>query len=118
MEGDGAPAPSTPVKRERSPSPELDLDTPGSKRQSDETSGVIRAPVVFPWRTCQSLGYVERLKIKERAVKRAEDYCQRVRAALMPVLQDIAPNSPEAIMMGQRIIKQWCQVHGKCFLSS
>ncbi|WZH49307.1 Dynamin_N domain-containing protein [Fusarium acuminatum] len=111
MEGEGAQAPSTPVKRERSPSPELDLNTPGNKRQSDEASGVVRAPVVFPWRTCQSLGYAERLKIKERAVERAEDYCQKVRAVLMPVLQDIAPNSPDAIMMGQRIIKQWCQLH-------
>jgi hypothetical protein len=118
MEGEGAQAPSTPVKRERSPSPELDLNTPGNKRQSDEASGVVRAPVVFPWRTCQSLGYAERLKIKERAVERAEDYCQKVRAVLMPVLQDIAPNSPDAIMMGQRIIKQWCQLHGKSFVSS
>lgn len=118
MEAEGVQAPSTPVKRERSLIPELDLDTQVHKRQADEASSVIPAPVVFPWRTCQNAGYVERLKIKERAVERAEDYCQKVRAALMPVLQDIAPNSADAIMMGQRIIKQWCKLHGKCFKSS
>ncbi|KAM0351869.1 hypothetical protein ACHAPU_002382 [Fusarium lateritium] len=113
MDGEVVRAPSTPIKHQRSPSPGLDPDTQESKRQADHISGVIRPPVAFPWRTCKDLdlGYVERLKIKERAVERAEEYCQKIRAVLTPVLDEIEPNSPDAIMMGQRIIKQWFTEH-------
>lgn len=102
-----------PVKRERSPSIDQVPDAPSPKRQADETSGVACAPVEFPWRTCEKLGDVERLKIKEEAVISAETYCERIRAVLGSVL-NTSRNSPEAIMMGLRIVQHWCAEHGRC----
>jgi hypothetical protein len=99
------------VKRERSPGLEQVPDAPSPKRQADETSGVACAPFEFPWRTCDELGDVERLKIKEQAVILAEKYCDRIRTVLGAVLST-PKDSPEAIMMGLRIVNHWCAEHG------
>ncbi|KAL5620863.1 hypothetical protein FOBRF1_004109 [Fusarium oxysporum] len=89
------------LKRERSPSPGPEADIRDIKRQADETSAVIPTPEEFPWRTCQNLSDVERLKIKEKAVKQAEVDCEKIRmvleAALCRLAQD--PDTKSAVMM-------------------
>ncbi|KAJ4009644.1 hypothetical protein NW752_009231 [Fusarium irregulare] len=100
----------TPVKRERSPSLDQILDAPSPKRQVGDVSGVVRTSVEFPWRTCETLSDVERLKIKEKAVIEAEKYCEQVRTVLGSVLK-IPHDSTESIMMGRRIVKHWCDEH-------
>ena len=102
----------TPVKRERSPSLDQILDAPSPKRQAGDVSGVVRASIEFPWRTCENLSDVERLKIKEKAVIEAEKYCEQVRTVLESVLKS-PHDSTESIMMGRRIVKHWCDEHGK-----
>ncbi|CEI60412.1 hypothetical protein FVEN_g6553 [Fusarium venenatum] len=106
--GDGA-APTVPVKRERSPSSERTPDVPSVKRQADETTGVARAPVKFPWRECQDLDDVKRLKIKEKAVKQAKENCNKIRALLEPAIAtvDANPDSTDAVIIGRKIIQQW-----------
>ncbi|KAF5702645.1 gtpase slip-gc [Fusarium mundagurra] len=101
------------LKRERSPSPEPEEDIRDIKRQADETSAVIPAPEEFPWRTCQNLSDVERLKIKEKAAMQAQVDCEKVRmvleAALCRLEQD--PDTKSAVMLGQNIIKDWLDEH-------
>ncbi|KAF5254162.1 hypothetical protein FANTH_1044 [Fusarium anthophilum] len=101
------------LKRERSPSAEPEEDIRDLKRKADETSAVIPTPEEFPWRTCQNLSDVERLKIKEKAVMQAQVDCEKVRmvleAALCRLEQD--PDTKGAVMMGQNIIKDWLNEH-------
>ncbi|GKT97975.1 gtpase slip-gc [Fusarium langsethiae] len=98
-----------PVKRERSPSSEHTLEAPRAKRQADEQTGVTRTPVKFPWRECQELDDVQRLKIKEKAVKQAKENCNKIRALLVPALAavDEDPDSKNAVIIGRKIIQQW-----------
>ncbi|RGP63852.1 GTPase slip-gc [Fusarium longipes] len=96
------------VKRERSPDLDHESDAPNPKRQANGTAGVARAPLQFPWRTCDDLEDAERLKIKEEAVFQAETYCDQIRAALGSV-STIPRDSPEATMMGRRNVKLWCE---------
>ncbi|SCO34021.1 uncharacterized protein FFNC_03580 [Fusarium fujikuroi] len=101
------------LKRERSPSPEPEEEIHDIKRKADETSAVIPTPEEFPWRTCQNLSDVERLKIKEKAVTQAQVDCEKVRmvleAALCRLEQD--PDTKSAVMMGQNIIRDWLNEH-------
>ncbi|QPC58119.1 hypothetical protein HYE67_000350 [Fusarium culmorum] len=116
MEPEGTVALPTLVKRERSPDLEQVPEASSPKRCADATTGVVCAPVEFPWRVCQDLGDVDRLKIKEKAVMQAETHCERIRKALDSVL-NIKHDTPEAVMMGLRIVKHWCIEHGKYYLT-
>ncbi|KAF5237220.1 hypothetical protein FAUST_6131 [Fusarium austroamericanum] len=116
MEPEGTVALPTLVKRERSPDLEQVPEASSPKRRADATTGVVCAPVEFPWRVCQDLGDVDRLKIKEKAVMQAENYCELIRNALDPVL-NIPRDTPEAVMMGLRIVKHWCDEYGKYCLT-
>ncbi|KAL3600183.1 hypothetical protein FPOAC2_04414 [Fusarium poae] len=98
------------VKRERSPDPWETPEVPSPKRHADETTSTAATPVKFPWRECEELGDVERLKIKEKAVIQAEEYCEQIRTVLEPVL-NIRHDTPESIMMGLGIVKHWCAEH-------
>ncbi|XEV04322.1 hypothetical protein FSHL1_009609 [Fusarium sambucinum] len=101
------------MKRERSPDSAW---TPSPKRHADETTSTVAAPVKFPWRECEELGDVERLKIKEQAVIQAEEYCGKIRTVLESVL-NMSHDTPEGIMMGLRIVKHWCTEYGKYHLA-
>ncbi|CAF3487534.1 unnamed protein product [Fusarium graminearum] len=116
MEPEGTVALPTLVKRERSPDLEQVPEASSPKRRADATTGVVCAPVEFPWRVCQDLGDVDRLKTKEKAVMQAENYCELIRKALDPVL-NIPRDTPEAVMMGLRIVKHWCAEYGKYYLT-
>ncbi|KAF4338652.1 GTPase SLIP-GC [Fusarium beomiforme] len=100
-------------KRERSPDPEDVPEWHGNKRQAGEESAVIRAPVVFPWRTCQDRSDVERLKIKEKAVKHAEELCSKIREILKNFLKTTPMDNMDAIIMGQKIIEHWFSEHDR-----
>ncbi|KAF0637775.1 hypothetical protein FPSE5266_09531 [Fusarium pseudograminearum] len=107
MEHDVVAVAHTFVKRELSPDPGQIPEAPSPKRHADETTGTVTAPVQFPWRECEELEDAERLKVKEKAVIQAEEYCERIRTVLDSVL-NIRQDTPEAIMMGLRIVKHWC----------
>ncbi|KAL4724222.1 hypothetical protein ACLX1H_008835 [Fusarium chlamydosporum] len=109
MGEEDATAPTAPVKRERSPSPDTSLDQINIKRQVGETPGVVHASVEFPWRVCQKLDDVQRLKIKEKAVGQAKENCKKIRALLEPALAAVEeyPDSKQAVIMGRKMIKQW-----------
>lgn len=114
MEIDGAGALPSRPKHPRAPEePGIETESP-SKRQASKTSAVARAPVVFPWRTCQDDGDVERLKIKEKAVRRAEEECKRIRGILDHFLRTTELDTMDAMIMGKKIIEHWIQEHGKC----
>ncbi|KAF5571882.1 GTPase SLIP-GC [Fusarium pseudoanthophilum] len=98
-------------KRERSPEPGIGQEAPNDKRQAGQSSGVIRAPVFFPWRTCHDRDDVERLKIKEKAVNDAEEYCSKIRDVLNYFLKTTKLDDMDAIVMGQKIIEQWFSEH-------
>lgn len=112
MEPNKSLALHTRQKRERTPNLDNAHDSPDSKRQAGDMSGIVRAPVEFPWKECEDLEDVERLKIKEQAVVQAERYCERIRAVLEPVLST-ANDRTESIMLGLNIVKQWCAEYGK-----
>ncbi|KAF5586418.1 gtpase slip-gc [Fusarium pseudocircinatum] len=101
------------VKRERTPSPEPEAEVRDVKRQAEATSAVVRTPPEFPWRTCQQLSDVERLKIKEKAVRQAELDCQKIRNILEIALFRMGKgaDTKDAIMMGRNIIKEWVEEH-------
>jgi hypothetical protein len=92
------------------------VDETVAKRQANETSGVAQTSVVFPWRECQELGNVQRIKIKEKAVKDARENCKKIRALLEPALAVVEqnPDSKQSVIMGGKIIKQWLDQDGKC----
>ncbi|KAM0446261.1 hypothetical protein ACHAQK_001178 [Fusarium lateritium] len=98
------------VKLERPASAEPESDSPEIKRQANDASSVVRTSIEFPWRTCQDLEDVQRLKIKEKAVKQAEEVCEKLYSVLEPVIRTAATektNEKEVIIMGHDIIKQW-----------
>ncbi|KAF5536093.1 gtpase slip-gc [Fusarium phyllophilum] len=103
----------TSVKRERSPSPVPVEENRDIKRQAEATSAVVRAPPEFPWRTCQKLSAVERLKIKEKAVAQAQVDCEKIRNVLEMALYRLSkdPDTKDAVMMGQNIIMEWLKEH-------
>ncbi|OBS23368.1 hypothetical protein FPOA_03917 [Fusarium poae] len=107
MEPDAALALPMLMKRERSPDLGQVPEASSPKRHANDTTGISCAPVEFPWRVCHNLVDVERLKIKEKAVKQAETHCEQIRNVLDCIL-GIPQNTPEAVMMGQRIVKHWC----------
>ncbi|KAM0243175.1 hypothetical protein ACHAPO_000013 [Fusarium lateritium] len=98
------------VKRERSPDLQQVHETPNAKRHASDATGVVPAPANFPWRVCGASEDKERLKIKEKAVIQAEEYCRQIRTALGPALC-ASPDSPEAVMMGLKIVNDWCVKH-------
>ncbi|KAF9771618.1 hypothetical protein IL306_010737 [Fusarium sp. DS 682] len=100
-------------KRERSSEPEIKLEDYSNKRQTGQSSTVIRAPVVFPWRTCHDRGDVVRLKIKEKAVKHAEEHCSRIREDLEHFLNTTVMDNMDSIVMGQNIIEHWFSEHDR-----
>ncbi|QPC69511.1 hypothetical protein HYE68_000263 [Fusarium pseudograminearum] len=93
-----------PVKRERSTDLEQAHEALSTKRHANDTIGVVLSPYRFPWRRCKKSGDANRLKIKEKAVVQAEEYCSKIRTALESVLRT-PTDSPEAIMMGVRIVE-------------
>lgn len=104
------------VKLERPASAEPESDSREIKRHVGDTSSVVRTPLAFPWRTCQDLEDVQRLKIKEKAVKQAEEFCKKIDLVLDPVISEAAAkktNKREAIIMGHKIIKQWLEDYGR-----
>ncbi|KAM0557015.1 hypothetical protein ACHAPJ_005695 [Fusarium lateritium] len=97
------------AKRELPPdlSPESD-----AKRQASEYHGVASEPPKFPWTTCDNKRELERLRIKEDAVKIAEENCTKVRKALESTIRQIQKgprNSSGPI--GQAMIQQWLEEH-------
>ncbi|KAF5965973.1 hypothetical protein FBULB1_11949 [Fusarium bulbicola] len=113
MEADDAG--SLPLRPKHPRAPEergIDTESP-SKRQASKVSAVARAPVVFPWRTCQDEDDVERLKMKEKAVQRAEEECKRVRGILDHFLKTTELDTMDAIIMGKKIIEHWMQEHDR-----
>ncbi|KAF5611203.1 GTPase SLIP-GC [Fusarium subglutinans] len=113
MEPTSAQALPARIKRERSPEPEVPPEVTANKRQAGETSAVARAPVLFRWRTCQELDDVERLKIKEKAVKLADEHCGRIRAVLEHFLSTSKLDHIDVIVMGQQIIEEWLKEYGR-----
>jgi hypothetical protein len=105
------------LKRERSLSPVPGAEIRDVKRQAEATSAVIRTPPEFPWRTCQQLSDVERLKIKEKAVRQAELDCQKIRNILEIALYRMGKgaDTKDAVMMGRNIIREWLKEHSKPF---
>jgi hypothetical protein len=105
----------TSVKRERSTSPVPVEENRDIKRQAQPSSAVVRAPPEFPWRTCQKLSAVERLKIKEKAVAQAQVDCEKIRNVLEMALYRLSkdPDTKDAVMMGQNIIMEWLKEYGK-----
>lgn len=105
----------TSMKRERSPSPVPEGEIRDIKRQAEASSAVVRAPPEFPWRTCQKLSAVERLKIKEKAVAQAQADCEKIRNVLEMALYRLSkdPDTKDAVMMGQNIIMEWLKEHGE-----
>ncbi|KAH7478006.1 hypothetical protein IWW34DRAFT_901585 [Fusarium oxysporum f. sp. albedinis] len=101
------------LKRERSLSPVPGAEIRDVKRQAEATSAVIRTPPEFPWRTCQQLSDVERLKIKEKAVRQAELDCQKIRNILEIALYRMGKgaDTKDAVMMGRNIIREWLKEH-------
>lgn len=116
MEESDGTATAVQVKRERPSTPDHLVDEPVTKHQANETSKVAHTPVIFPWRECQKLSDVQRLKIKEKAVKDARENCQKIRALLEPALAVVEqnPDSKQSVIMGGKIIKQWLDQDGKC----
>ncbi|RGP59817.1 GTPase slip-gc [Fusarium sporotrichioides] len=110
MKRKGSRAPPKPVKRERSPGLEDVPENPSPKRRADKTTGIVCVSTNFPWRECGETEDEERLKIKEKAVVRAETYCERIRTLLDSAL-NIPHDTPEAVMMGVRMMKHWCADH-------
>ncbi|KAJ4254472.1 hypothetical protein NW762_010071 [Fusarium torreyae] len=97
------------AKRELPPDLSPDSD---AKRQAIEYHGVSSEPPKFPWTTCDNKGELERLRIKEDAVKIAEENCTKVRKALESTIRQIrkgARYSSGAI--GQAMIQQWLEEH-------
>jgi len=115
MEESDSTATAVQVKHERPPTPDHIIDEPRAKRQTTETSGAVHTPVIFPWRECQELADVHRLKIKEKAVKNARENCEKIRALLEPALAatEENPDSKQSVIMGGKIIKQWLDQDGK-----
>ncbi|KAF4993599.1 hypothetical protein FGRMN_6317 [Fusarium graminum] len=107
------------LKRERSPDPGQELANAPPKRQEVETNAVASEPAEFPWTTCDDKGDVERLAIKEDALKMAEKGCAQVRKALESTITQVErERTVEGLVMGgQLMIKQWLEDHGKCLSS-
>ncbi|KAG9499701.1 hypothetical protein J7337_008160 [Fusarium musae] len=113
MEIDGAEALPSRPKHPRAPEePGIETESP-SKRQASKTSAVIPAPVVFPWRTCHDEDDVNRLKIKEKAVQRAEEECRRIRGILDHFLKTNELDRMDAIIMGKQMIEHWITEHDR-----
>ncbi|CZR42561.1 uncharacterized protein FPRO_09864 [Fusarium proliferatum ET1] len=113
MEPVSAQALPSRLKRELSPEPGIPPEVSPSKRQASKTSTVARSPVMFCWRTCQELNDVERLKIKEKAVKLADEHCGQIRGVLEHFLSTSNLDAMDAVIMGQQIIEQWLKEYGR-----
>lgn len=110
MEADNSTPSPVHVKLERPASAEPESGSREIKRHVGDTSSVVRTPLAFPWKTCHDLEDVQRLKIKEKAVKQAEEFCKKIGLVLYPVINEAAAKKTdkrEAIIMGHKIIKHW-----------
>ncbi|KAF4945902.1 hypothetical protein FSARC_14330 [Fusarium sarcochroum] len=101
------------VKRELPPDLPPNPDAVSPKRQAGEHHGVASEPPKFPWTTCDNKGELERLKIKEDAVKIAEENCTKVRKALESTIRKIQKDarSNNSAAIGQAMIQQWLEEH-------
>ncbi|KAF5023216.1 hypothetical protein F66182_4724 [Fusarium sp. NRRL 66182] len=101
------------IKRERSPDPPSNSDADSSKRQATKSNGVISQPPEFAWTTCGNEEGLERLRIKEAAVKSAENNCARVRMALESTVGKIEINAQHEKTEGMEhtMIKEWLKEH-------
>ncbi|KAL9566542.1 hypothetical protein ACKAV7_009457 [Fusarium commune] len=92
------------IKREPPPgSPLPEEDTP-VKRQATEASRVGTQTPSFPWKTCGNAEGVERLRIKEYAVKVAQKHCAKLKKELS---FSIFEGQADAVVLGQRMLEQW-----------
>ncbi|KAF5685386.1 GTPase SLIP-GC [Fusarium circinatum] len=101
-----APASASPqgIKREPPPgSPLAEEDVP-AKRQATETSRVGTQTISFPWKTCDNVKDVDRLRIKEYAVKVAQKHCAKLKKELS---FSIFEGQADAVVLGQRMLEQW-----------
>lgn len=101
------------MKRELDSEAESEVEQTQPKRQAGEGNAVAPAPLVFPWTTCETLDDVERMKIKEDALKIAEDGSAEVRKTLESALRQLQQESGNAVMAGQPLIKRWLKEHGE-----
>ncbi|RBR23210.1 uncharacterized protein FIESC28_03952 [Fusarium coffeatum] len=116
MEAGGRALPK-PIKREASPGFDAGTDSAISKRQCDEASGIVHPQIQFPWQTCRDLDDVERLKIKEKAVRQARKNCLRISRLLKGTMEQLKQrqDAKYSVMMGENIIKQWCNDYGEYY---
>ncbi|KAF5655845.1 gtpase slip-gc, partial [Fusarium heterosporum] len=82
------------LKREHSPDPGREPANTPPKRQESAANAVALEPAEFPWTTCDDKGNVERLAIKEDALKIAEKGCAQVRKALESTITQVERERP------------------------
>ncbi|EXK99413.1 hypothetical protein FOQG_01942 [Fusarium oxysporum f. sp. raphani 54005] len=99
------------MKRELDSEVEPEAEQVQSKRKAGEGNAVAPAPLVFPWTTCEAFDDVERMKIKEDALKIAEDGTAKVRKTLESTLRQLQQGSGNAVMAGQPLIERWLKEH-------
>ncbi|RBQ72517.1 hypothetical protein FVER14953_01798 [Fusarium verticillioides] len=99
------------MKRELDSEAEPEVEQAQPKRQAGEGNAVALVPRVFPWITCETLDDVERMKIKEDALKIAQDGSAEVRKTLESTLRQLQQESGNAVMAGQPLIERWLKEH-------
>ncbi|KAF5684906.1 GTPase SLIP-GC [Fusarium denticulatum] len=101
-----APSSASPqsIKRELPPDSPLPEEDVPVKRQATEASRVGTQTSSFPWKTCDNVEGVERLRIKEYAVKVAQKHCARLKKELS---FSIFEGHADAVVLGQRMLEQW-----------
>ncbi|SCN76311.1 uncharacterized protein FFB20_05234 [Fusarium fujikuroi] len=99
------------MKHELDSEAESEVEQTQPKRQAGEGNAVAPAPLVFPWTTCEALDDVERMKIKEDALKIAEDGSAKVRKTLEFTLRQLQQESGNTVMAGQPLIERWLKEH-------
>ncbi|KAF4497275.1 GTPase SLIP-GC [Fusarium agapanthi] len=101
------------VKRERDTDAESEVGDGPPKRQAVETNAVVPVKPVFPWTTGEALGDVERLKLKEDALKIAEHGATAVRTTLESTLHQLQQGSTarNPVIVGQALIERWLNEH-------
>ncbi|KAG4258109.1 hypothetical protein FPRO03_03064 [Fusarium proliferatum] len=101
-----APSSASPrgIKREPPPGSPLPEEDSPVKRQTTEASRVGTQTPNFSWRTCGSAEDVERLRIKEYAVKVAQKHCAKLKKELS---FSIFEGQADAVVLGQRMLEQW-----------
>ncbi|EWG38616.1 hypothetical protein FVEG_01798 [Fusarium verticillioides 7600] len=101
-----APSSASPqsIKRELPPDSSLPEENVPVKRQATEASRVGVQTSSFPWKTCNNAEDVERLRIKEYAVKVAQKHCAKLKKELS---FSIFEGQADTVILGQRMLEQW-----------